>query len=86
MKDVLWAFFALFATMKAENLRNTTQSPFNEMKCYFLTVENGSEFDTLFQQWLENFHFSNFASEKVIEGFISCDSSDDYIIDDYPSI
>jgi len=55
----------------------------NDQKCWFLTVEPGSDFDKLFQEWLENFHFKNFASEKeVVEGFISCDSSDDYSPDD----
>lgn len=54
----------------------------NDQKCWFLTVEPGSDFDKLFQEWLENFHFKNFASEKVVEGFISCDSSDNYFPDD----
>lgn len=54
----------------------------SDQKCWFLTVEPGIDFDKLFQEWLENFHFKNFVGKKVIEGFISCDSSDDYSPDD----
>lgn len=55
----------------------------NQTKCYFLTVEVNSEFDKLFQEWLENFHFSNFKGETIIEGFVSCDSGDDYHEEDF---
>ncbi|NCQ84575.1 MAG: hypothetical protein GPJ00_08725 [Microcystis aeruginosa W13-18] len=54
-----------------------------ETKCYFLTVEVNSEFDKLFQEWLENLHFSNFDGKKIIEGFVSCDFSDDYDEEDF---
>lgn len=50
----------------------------NNQKCWFLTVEPDSDFDKLFQEWLEKFHFENFVGKKVVDGFISCDSSDDY--------
>ena len=29
----------------------------DNQKCWFLTVEPGSDFDKLFQEWLENFHY-----------------------------
>jgi hypothetical protein len=48
-----------------------------------LTVEVNSEFDKLFQEWLENLHFSNFDGKKIIEGFVSCDFSDDYDEEDF---
>ena len=54
-----------------------------ETKCYFLTVEVNSEFDKLFQEWLENLKNANFDGKKIIEGFVSCDSSDDYDEEDF---
>ena len=54
----------------------------NNTKCYFLTVELNSEFDKLFQEWLENFHFSNFKAKRIIEGFVSCDDSNDFYPED----
>ena len=54
-----------------------------QTKCYLLTVEVNSEFDKLFQEWLENIHFLNFKGETIIEGFVSCDSNDDYYEEDF---
>lgn len=45
---------------------------YEKQKCYFLTVEPNSRFDKAFEKFLEDTWLER------VEGFLSCDSTDDY--------
>jgi hypothetical protein len=47
-----------------------------QLKTYFLSVEQGSDFDKSFNWFLENSHLDK------VDGFVDCDSDKDYNMED----